>query len=511
MDEGQRQHAMLFEGFKMTLFSGEEEGPYEDVPIAMSQNHQECKTLDILVAMLCHIRERIFAHIASEPKFAIEGPFRDEMVQWVLTVPAIWSENSKQHMRVAASLAGLIPQSNSPRLLLALEPEAAALYCRRETLRLAGDFPVGTRYCVLDCGGGTVDIAVHEALEGGEAREIHRPSGGDWGAKTIETRFLQFLEELFGREHLNRVRVQHTSDLLDVLDEFEKVIRRLRSSDGPDQRRQFNIGPFLASYDGDAPSAIAQYNAAHPAEDHLELCRGRLRMCVAKFVSFIVPSLLKISEHMQNVILAQFPNLDYIFLVGGFSECDLMQPYLQSTLQDLLHTTKLVQPFRPGMAVVQGALLFGQNPAIIVERRARLCYGVKYSTKVEEWMELPEHARFFQEGESLYVADLFDKFITVDEPIPIHKSVSREFTPLSTSQQNASIELYSTPDPEAQFTRECARVSVPEINIRVAAGDTPLHDRVLKVTLFFGLTNIEVKAEYVPTGQRMQVACLLDQ
>lgn len=45
-------------------------------------------------------------------------------------------------------------------LILALEPEAVALYCRLDSRELT--FKQGSKYMVVDCGGGTVDIAVHE-------------------------------------------------------------------------------------------------------------------------------------------------------------------------------------------------------------------------------------------------------------------------------------------------------------------------------------------------------------
>jgi hypothetical protein len=41
----------------------------------------------------------------------------------------------------------------------------------------------GTRYMVVDCGGGTVDITVHEMVsEAGNLLELHRASGGPYGS-----------------------------------------------------------------------------------------------------------------------------------------------------------------------------------------------------------------------------------------------------------------------------------------------------------------------------------------
>ena len=42
-------------------------------------------------------------------------------VRWVLTVPALWSEEHKLFMRKAAVEAKLIDHVNSPNLLLSLE------------------------------------------------------------------------------------------------------------------------------------------------------------------------------------------------------------------------------------------------------------------------------------------------------------------------------------------------------------------------------------------------------
>lgn len=37
---------------------------------------------------------------------------------------------------------------------------------------------LGTRYMVVDCGGGTVDITVHEMTDKkGNLRELHKPTG----------------------------------------------------------------------------------------------------------------------------------------------------------------------------------------------------------------------------------------------------------------------------------------------------------------------------------------------
>lgn len=55
----------------------------------------------------------------------------DEDVRWVITVPAIWRSSAKQLMRQAAYEAGLGSDRLPQQILIALEPEAASLFCRQ--------------------------------------------------------------------------------------------------------------------------------------------------------------------------------------------------------------------------------------------------------------------------------------------------------------------------------------------------------------------------------------------
>ena len=49
----------------------------------------------------------------------------------MITVPAIWRQEAKQFMREAAYQAGIASRESPSQLVIALEPEAASVYCRR--------------------------------------------------------------------------------------------------------------------------------------------------------------------------------------------------------------------------------------------------------------------------------------------------------------------------------------------------------------------------------------------
>ena len=102
----------------------------------------------------------------------------------------------------------MISDENSERLVLCLEPEAACLAC--EDQRLSGQGAADElqvlkrddRFMVLDCGGGTVDITVHEVEETKPLMlsEVREPSGGPWGSTFVDQEFVKFMSKLIGEE-----------------------------------------------------------------------------------------------------------------------------------------------------------------------------------------------------------------------------------------------------------------------------------------------------------------------
>ena len=120
------------------------------------------------------------------------------LIRWVLTVPAIWDEQAKRIMRLAAYHAGIIDTVDSNNLIMALEPEAAALYVIADALSETRDIN-GSSILVVDAGGGTVDILMDQirstapwALEEcGQGAD-----GGPWGGMVVDEAFLECIREI---------------------------------------------------------------------------------------------------------------------------------------------------------------------------------------------------------------------------------------------------------------------------------------------------------------------------
>ena len=160
-------------------------------------------------------------------------------IRWCVTVPAIWSDVERERVRRAATAAGL-PGDD---LLIAIEPEAAALHCS-DMVDVRSDGGIadrlalqaaGTRFMVVDGGGGTVDLSAHRTTiaENGEIRldDIGVPVGEKLGSEYLNFAFRHtVLTDRFGAETLERLEKECLVGLTELEEAWEKEKRTLRAS-----------------------------------------------------------------------------------------------------------------------------------------------------------------------------------------------------------------------------------------------------------------------------------------
>ncbi|CAB5385695.1 unnamed protein product [Rhizophagus irregularis] len=87
---------------------------------------------------------------------------------YILTVPAEYSEKDKDIMRECIHNAKLIKNKSSEKLQFITESEAAAIYCTKNELQKYNLLFIGMTFIIVDCGGNTTDISTHELPESGQ-------------------------------------------------------------------------------------------------------------------------------------------------------------------------------------------------------------------------------------------------------------------------------------------------------------------------------------------------------
>jgi molecular chaperone DnaK (HSP70) len=105
---------LLFQTYKMHLLHMDEN--------AVSVDGREMPLMQVISESLKFISNKAIEKLTEQIGKVVKARIR-----WVLTVPALWSEEHKHFMRKACMEAGIVDETMSPNLLLCLEPEGASI------------------------------------------------------------------------------------------------------------------------------------------------------------------------------------------------------------------------------------------------------------------------------------------------------------------------------------------------------------------------------------------------
>ncbi|XP_060594731.1 heat shock 70 kDa protein 12A-like [Ruditapes philippinarum] len=421
-------------------------------------------------------------------------------IHWVLTVPAIWNDAAKQFMREAAETAG-IPGAN---LTIALEPEAASLYCRHLPVeRHVGTdtkakfslakFKAGTKYLVLDAGGGTVDITVHEVMEDAKLKELHKASGGAWGGTKVDEAFRQFIIKLVGGPVVKKFQEKHMEDYLEIFRDFEIKKRDI----GPSRsgkitiRMPISLMELFEQYtDETLKEAIPQTIFAN----QISITGDKMRVDVSVFKKFFQEPVDSVIEHVGNLL--REPSVKgcvAIVMVGGFSE----SPMLQETVKTQFPSVKVIVPDEAGLAVLKGAVIYGHCPQIIAERVSKFTYGVECTQSYVKDRH-PEHRKIKNEDDEFEVENVFNIYVKAGQKIRIDEEFKDEYRVARADQDGMSVIFHYTVKPDPMFIDEtgCNKLGTMQV-------DVPGYgkDRKAIVSLRFGKTEIEASTKVIHTDK----------
>lgn len=306
----------------------------------------------------------------------VSGVITREDVHWVLTVPGIWNDAAKQFMRQAAKKAKITD------LTIALEPEVASVFCRHlpdakdKTMSLS-TFPPGTKYLVLDAGGGTVDITVHEISSSGGLKEVHAADGGGWGGVLADEAFKDLLLDMCGKEVYEAFTTKEPEDWLDLWRSFEVKKKTI----GASQTATINIRipPTLMTvfkdHTGhDLADAIKNSKFSENIELRMDklICNANLMMGL--FDKSIKTAIMHVEKVLDNPKVGK---VEAILMVGGMST----SPMLKEAVMRKFDSMAVIIPSEAASAVLRGAVIFGHNPNSISQRVLRKTYGTNVADK----------------------------------------------------------------------------------------------------------------------------------
>ncbi|XP_052696765.1 heat shock 70 kDa protein 12B-like [Crassostrea angulata] len=374
-------------------------------------------------------------------------------IMWVLTVPAIWTDSSKQFMREAAEKVGI----SADKLMIALEPEAASLYCMYQPVQkdtensTFGVFKSGAKYMVVDAGGGTIDITVHEVQDNGTLKELHKANGGDWGGTKVDASFTSLLADIVGNDVMKAFSSIHKYDFLEFLREFE-VKKRTITPELTD-KVTFKIPiKLLETFCNTNPgSDIKTAITSKPKfENKLTWTGDKLRMDAELTKALFDESSKKIVDHLKQLFRhSTVKDVSTILLVGGFAE----SPMLQVAIREAFKDKKVIVPQDAGLAVLKGAVLYGHEPKTISARVCKYTYGVNKTNKFKSGIHLKSKKCIINGVERC--RDLFSTHVRVGQLVKVGKpQVKQNYHVVAPDQNRISFSIYTSNNKEPTYTTD---------------------------------------------------------
>lgn len=434
----------------------------------------------------------------SDSRITGEG-IKPEEIHWVLTVPAIWNDAAKQFMRECAKDAGI----DNDNLTIALEPEAASLFCRHLPVEKTGganqpslsQFKAGTKYLVVDAGGGTVDITVHEVLPGGKLKEIQKASGGAWGGTRVDEAYKQFLIKLFSAPVIKRFQDKHMEDYLDIFRDFEVKKRDITPS--KEGKITFRLPVSLTELFSDTTGEhIKDVIPQTSFREKLTHSGDKLRIDATVVKDFFTEAVDSILDHVDRLLHdSKLNGCAAILLVGGFADSPMLREQLEREHKKL----RIIVPDDAGLAVLKGAVIYGHNPSNIASRVCKFTYGIK-TTTIFDPCKHPEKKKINIAGKSR-CDDLFDTHVKIGQTVNVGEAqVKQTYCPTSPDQTQLAFEMFASSGINPTFIDEDGCFKLGEFTIDIPDTTGGLN-REIDARMIFGGTEIEVETVDKTTGK----------
>lgn len=289
-----------------------------------------------------------------------EAVLQSTPIEYIITVPAVWSESAQEKTRTCAEMAGM---GQGSKLQVVSEPEAAAIYAldamNPHHLR------IGDTFVLCDAGGGTVDLISYSISQLYPVLQIKEAAPGDGkvcGSTFLNRIFHEYLEENFGSDP-----GWDEENIDDAIEKFEKITKR-RFTGRADEEHVIRLHGI----------------ADNPAKG---VMRGRMRMTGVQLCRIFDPVINDVVSLVQKQIKATKTEVKAILLVGGFAE----SPYLTSAIRAAVGSkVEVMKPPNGWTAVVRGALIKGLSEVLsglasikVESRVARKHYGIRSNVKYD--------------------------------------------------------------------------------------------------------------------------------
>jgi hypothetical protein len=193
-------------------------------------------------------------------------------------------------------------------------------------------------------------------------------------------------------------------------------------------------------------------------------------------------------------------NLKMIFLVGGFSDCKI----IQDSIKSFFPSYRVIVPKVPELAVLKGAVLFGHKPEYIVARIARYTYGVEVINNFNP--DIHELGRCVVVNGKKKCENIFKLYIKTGSVVELGAKITGIIETAEPFQSIATFPIFQSTIECPQYidVEGCTELGTLTVDIQ----DPSEEIRDFRVNMIFGNTELKVTAFDEKSG--VECATVLD-
>ena len=337
----------------------------------------------------------------------------------------------------------------------------------------------------------------------GTLQEVHRGTGGACGAAGVDEQFELLLKKIFGKDVIEQFKTKRPAGWVDLMIAFEAKKRTA----SPNKTTPLNISmpySFIDFYKKHKNSSIESAVKKFGNPSVKWSSQGMLRVSPETMKELFQPVLKEIVAHIANLVSrCSVEGLRFLFLVGGFAESPLLQAAVREAFDSRM---KVIIPQEVGLTILRGAVLFGIDPTVVRVRRAAMTYGVGVLNR----FIVGQHpkAKLVKKNGVEWCTDVFDKFVTADQPLKLGESVTRSYAPAKLGKTSSVITIFSTEQENVAFVTDQGVTKCGQLTLEIPDIDDidSKKPRELRTSMKFGDTEITVTAVDVLSGQEAKAS-----
>lgn len=183
----------------------------------------------------------------------------------------------------------------------------------------------------------TSTLSVHKKSDDGTSDEILRISKGSWGMQSLLDEFDTCMEEIIGKQQMQAIKTNFSSDYRDLTEEFERKLKRMHDV----QKAQIHVnisGGIVRWVEDQTPSSIEETFRSSEYSEKIKIRHYKMTWNRDAILPLFDKTIKRIIEHIKTILASDMVDVETILLSGSLSEC----VFVRNAVKDFFNTKRVV-------------------------------------------------------------------------------------------------------------------------------------------------------------------------